>query len=230
MNLIKRMIKNPIKLFLLLIITVTTLSLKAQLSIGARGGINYASVDFYPRVAQDYIITNHYGAVLRYISEPHFGIQIEANYTERGWRQIFYKVDDYIQRKTNYIEMPVMTHFYLGKNRFRVFLNGGFALSYALSAELDSLRKGNSGVVNYKFDNEVDKRFEFGVLGGGGVEFKYGQHCFLLEGRYYLGLTNLREPVDAEVIDYARNTVINISLTYLFTINPRKWMKPDRNE
>lgn len=205
-----------LKIRLLIILLFAATYASAQFSVGAKGGLSWARVAFFPRMSQDYAMVKHGGLVLRYISEPHFGIQTEFNYAQKGWHQIFKNSTNYYERIIDYAEMPILAHGYFGSDKLRIFLNAGLALSYAMSASYNSRVDEITIEKEYKFDNDIDNRFEFGIMFGGGVEYKIKSHSIFIDARYSYSLTNLRELEDAQEIDYARNTYFNISLGYLY--------------
>ena len=82
------------KLLVLLIIFLFTIAAKAQpkdfkteLYIGAKGGMTFSKVRFYPSIVESFLQGNTGGIVFRLISEPHIGFQVEVNYTQKGWNE-----------------------------------------------------------------------------------------------------------------------------------------------
>ena len=70
------------------------------------------------------------GLILQYLSQRQLGIQLEVNYRQRG---LLASTSAYrVSRQQDYLEIPFMTHFALGKKSFRVVLNLGSYLSFLL--------------------------------------------------------------------------------------------------
>ena len=71
--------------------------------------------------------------LLRTITEPHLGIQLEANYLKRGWTEKFILSGDY-KRNQEILTVPVMTHIYFGKQtKTRLQFVIGPYIAYLLS-------------------------------------------------------------------------------------------------
>ena len=60
---------------------------KYELYLGAKGGITFSQVRFYPNVQTSFLEGNTGGLIFRMISEPHIGFQIEFNYIQKGWQE-----------------------------------------------------------------------------------------------------------------------------------------------
>ncbi len=193
----------------------------SQFAVGVRAGANWSKVDFYPKIPQEYYLGNHYGMLIRYISEPHFGIQVEANITRRGWRELKAK-KQYYQRSFQTLEIPILTHINIGKKKLHLILNGGFDLTYLRSSEEELFIKDEKISRKYEFIDKIDKRYGYGLLFGGGLEYLTKIGCFQIEGRYYLGLTDIIKPENARKTDYARNRVIQLTMAYVWAFKQKK--------
>ncbi|MBP1637938.1 MAG: hypothetical protein H6Q18_727, partial [Bacteroidetes bacterium] len=74
-----------------------------EIYIGATGGMNGSLVSFNPTVNQSMPLIGYNGGLsFRYITEKHFGLQIEANYSQRGWTES----NGLYSRRADYIELP----------------------------------------------------------------------------------------------------------------------------
>jgi hypothetical protein len=87
------------------------------------------------RLSQDIKISYAGGLVLQYIHDPHKGFQAEFNYSQKGWSQLVDTLGNTFSTTLNYVEVPLMAHAYLGKNKVRYFLNAGPYVGYLLSYE-----------------------------------------------------------------------------------------------
>jgi len=79
-----------ILLFPMLVLFIPNLGAQDQFKsttyIGISAGASISRVAFSPVVIhQGLVISNSVGLVFRHISEPHIGLQIEVNYTGKGW-------------------------------------------------------------------------------------------------------------------------------------------------
>ena len=65
----------------------------------------------------------------------------------------------------------------------------------------------------------IDRKFDYGILGGAGVEFIIRRkHSIMLEGRYYFGLGNIYKDSKRDFFAASRNQSIEISLKYMIRV------------
>lgn len=203
---------------------------KPQLKIGVGAGPVFATLDFDPSVPQTTNQGFSAGVSARYISEKHLGIGAELNYTQRGWTEDFsettYPEHSY-SRTLNYIELPILTHIYFG-NKVRFILNLGPQISYMfsdsskmneeLSSHIDAvLAKDPNFPIGIQYKS-LDSNFDYGLLGGLGIEFDTGVGSFNLEGRYYFGLGDSFDNSRSSSSNFSRSAHRYIAgkLTYYF--------------
>lgn len=201
---------------------------QSELSWGVNGGVSMSSVSFNPRIPQSKLRQGVGGLSARYISEKHFGIQCELNYSQRGWKEMYPdSVNRHYSRSLAYLELPVLTHIYFetGK-RGRIIFNLGPQIGYFLSQkELESnIDKNKDKTPNYVMS--IQNRFDWGLCFGGGFEFRTDIGNFILDGRYYFGLSdifdNSKIVKNPETVAFnfaaSSNQVICVKLTYLFKL------------
>lgn len=205
---------------------------KNQLYLGLGGGGASVKMDFVPHLPQELKIGYQGGVAAKYISEKNLGLIVELNYSQRGWAEE-YEIDpdseldlDYsYSRNLNYLEIPFLTHLYFGK-RFRFIFNLGPQISLLLNDKQiigETLADNESLLANsvqYSPITEM-RRFDYGLLGGVGVELNLGIGTFDLEGRYYFGLGDLFENRRSENAFFARSAhrIIEAKLTYYIKVN-----------
>ncbi len=174
---------------------------KPQFKFGVGAGAVFTSIDFISKVPQNSSQGLSGGVSVRYISEKHLGVLAELNYTQRGWTEDFSEEprnpDHAYSRTLNYVELPLMTHIYFGE-KFKFILNLGPQFSYmfsdkktmndALSSHVESEYAKDPDTPIFLQYETIDNKFDYGLLGGLGVEFDTGLGSFVLEGRYYFGL------------------------------------------
>lgn len=161
------------------------------------------------------------GLTVRYLSEKNFGVQAELNYTQRGWSETL-SANDTVAYKhgLSYVELPLMTHIYfdMGK-RARVVFNLGPQLGYFLSEDIDVKEyhptQPDAELHEY-YRMKVQHKFDYGIAGGGGVEVRSGIGSFILEGRYYFGLSDIFNNSKADLFGSSGNQVISVRFTYLY--------------
>jgi hypothetical protein len=182
---------------------------KPRSYLGIIQGVNFSRVDFQTAGIYQTFRTGYSGGIFfRYVSEPIAGIQIELNYTEKGWLADFGSSEYYNGRLT-YVEMPFMTHITLGKRKLFFILNLGPYISYMLTGEIET---------NSDYPTGIDNRFGFGYCGATGIGFHTGIGTFQFEGRYLNSLTNFFNTSTTTEFYASRNQVINISLVYMIKL------------
>lgn len=200
------------------------------LYVGFGGGALTSSVDFVPSILQKTNLGIHGGLSAKYISEKHLGVILELNYAQRGWSEDYEENPEYIYNRTlNYLEIPFMTHIYFGRKVRFVFNAGpqiGFLLGHSsqMSDELKSYVNQTQEQVDFNFGAQYDndlKKFDYGIIGGAGVEIKSGVGSFQLEGRYYFGLGDVfesRKSKDNFFFHRSAHRIIEGKLSYYFKL------------
>lgn len=64
----------------------------------------------------------------------------------------------------------------------------------------------------------VEKKFDWGLCGGPGLEIRTGAGSFLLEGRYYYALGDIYGNQKKDPFPKSASQVISVKLTYLFPL------------
>lgn len=198
---------------------------KQEWSIGAGGGVNFSKVSFMPKVEQNMLMSYHGGITLRWISQKNLGLVAEVNFTQQGWDEnILINEENPVKyeykRTIQYVEIPFMTHIYLGTKRVRFFLNIGPKIGYAISESTSqNINGAEIGGIVYQHDRPIDHKFDWGVCGGPGFELRTGAGSFLLEGRYYYALGDLYGNLKKDYFSKSSEQVISVKLSYLFNLS-----------
>lgn len=219
------------------LLCLVSLSAHAQLqderrnfSIGVNGGVNLSNVSFDPSIKQGKLIGPNIGVTARYISEKYFkmicGIQMEVNYSQRGWKEnIEDDSGDTYQRTMNYIEIPLMAHLAFGKDKghgVRFVINLGPQIGFLLSENekrsdpWHPSQRPNG--VNEQYGKMAENKFDYGIIGGGGLEARTGIGNFILEARYYFGLSDFYNSTKKDFFSRSAHSYIGAKLTYLFDL------------
>lgn len=202
-----------------------------NLAIGVNGGINMSQVDFMPKIKQESHNGMSMGFTARYMCEKYFnmicGIQAEINYSQRGWSE---KIEDgsnnTYSRTMNYLEVPLLAHLAFGKDaldkgmkffvnmgpQFSVFLNE----SEEMSDNWDVSARPN-GIIQ-QYGKKVENNFDYGITGGLGMELSTKVGHFLLEGRYYYGLSDFWGSTKKDDFSRSGHSYMGVRMTYLFDI------------
>lgn len=221
-----------------LLVWFFSLPVKAQLgeerhnfSIGVNAGLNMSSVSFEPSIKQNKQNGMAFGATARYMSEKYFkmmcGIQAELNYSQRGWNEkIEDGSNDTYNRTMNYLEIPLLAHLAFGKDSqekgMKFFINMGPQIAFFLNETENMSEKWNPDYrpngVTQQYGKMVENKFDYGILGGAGLELSTGIGHFLLEGRYYYGLSDFYKSTKKDDFGRSGHSYLGVRLTYLFDI------------
>ena len=203
---------------------------RQNFAVGFNGGININSVSFSPTVRQKSLMGINGGLTARYISEKYFsmicGIQAEVNYSQRGWKEIIEDgTEDTYHRAMNYLEVPLLAHLAFGKDRgngVRFVLNLGPQIGFLINEkEYKSAAwhpEDRPYGVNVQYDKAAENKFDYGIIGGGGVEIRTGIGHFVAEARYYFGLSDFFNSTKKDYFSRSAHSYITAKLTYLFDI------------
>ena len=195
---------------------------KQELAAGASFGVNFFSTSFMPKVPCKMKLGFNGGGTIRWITEPHLGLQAELNFTQSGWQEKFDEKPQFKYSRTiNYIEMPFMSHIYFGSKRVHVFINLGPKIGFAIGEKTESNLNGENPNPNRPDEQHtlgVEKKFDWGICGGPGIEIRTGIGSFLLEGRYYYALGNIFNSRKEDPFSKSAGQVIFAKLTYLIPL------------
>ena len=228
---IKKWIVSALACFLTLPIMAQLGEERSNLAVGVNLGMNMTKVDFSPRIKQKSHNGMALGVTARYMCEKYFnmmcGIQAEINYTQRGWKE---DIDDGSEntysRTMNYIEVPLLAHLAFGKDALdkgvKFFINMGPQVAYFLSEKEKMSEEWNPAYrpngVNQQYGKWVENKFDYGILGGMGLELSTKAGHFLLEGRYYYGLADFWGSSKKDEFGRSGHSYMGVKLTYLFDI------------
>ena len=203
-------------LFLFLSITASAQTIlldRPEIFIGTSQGITVSQLVFNPSVRQDWLFGYNGGIAFRYIAERNLGLQIELNYSQRGWKER----DNLYARRLNYIELPFLAYISSGGERVSVFLTIGPKASWLLSEEV---LFNNSDNTDMRHTDPIANRFDYGATLGGGIQFMAGRQIFSLELRanYSLSTTFSNDRLHSR---YAFSNNINaaLNLAWMMRVN-----------
>ena len=226
--------------FLILMFATTALwgqvgEFRSALAIGVNGGYALNKVSFNPTIKQKYHGGMTAGITLRYTCEKYFSmlcaVQAEVNFAQMGWKENIETSTDTYSRTVNYIQVPLLARLSFGrevKGAMGYLVLGpqlGFYLSDSdkrtgeWSPATLGLRPNN---VTEQYDLKIQNKFEYGITGGLGLEVntRRAGH-FMLEGRYYFGLSNLFHD-GKDTFGRSANGAIVAKVSYLFDVFSRK--------
>ncbi len=232
------MIKLKLTLSAFIICCLCSLSASAQMgdarhniSVGINGGANYSTVSFQKhRVKQKGLISPTFGVTARYISEKYFamicGLQVELNYSQLGWDKKFEFADGTENKdkgythKLNYLQLPFLAHLAFGKEYgAQFFLNIGPQIGYMISDSYSHKGLSATELEIEEYGKAIQNKFDYGIIGGAGVEIRTRKlGSFIIEGRYYYGLSDFYNSAKKDYFSRSSHNTITGKITYLFDI------------
>ena len=69
-----------------------------------------------------------------------------------------------------------------------------------------------------QYGMSIERKFDYGITGGAGIELNTRIGHFMLEGRYYYGLSDIFDNSKTDVFARSNNGTIVVKLTYLVDI------------
>lgn len=189
-------------------------------SLGANSGMNISSVNFNPIVKQKTTIGIAGGIMAKYLSDPGLGIQLEANFTQKGWTENRDTLGSY-SRSLNYLEIPLMSHFEIGKKKNKVIINVGPFVSFLVSQKENINIIDTIGISDH-YGAKLDNTIEFGLVGSIGYLRTTNKGDFLLEARFNQSLNGIFNSNNAELFPVSQNQVIGIRLCYFMNFTKKE--------
>ena len=193
---------------------------KHELYVGGSFGMTFSYVSFMPRVQHGFLRGYSFGGTILWNTEKNLGLLAEINFSQQGWKESF--TDDpqyYYERRTNYVEIPFLTHIYFGGKHVKAFINLGpkigFFLNESTSENLNGAKPNSTNIQHYLY---VEKYIDWGLCGGPGIEFRTPIGNFQLEGRYYYALGNIYNSRKQDPFSKSAYQIMSAKITYLFRI------------
>lgn len=202
---------------------------RRNFAVGINGGINLNSVSFSPTVKQKNLTGINGGVTARYISEKYFGMicgaQVEINFSQHGWDEYD---EDYptlgYTRTMNYAEIPFLAHLAFGKDRgMQFFIHAGPQIGFLLNNDWKIKGDWNNTTSSAYITVEqhrkpIDNKFDYGIAGGAGIELRTKIGNFVVEGRYYYGLSDFYNSSKRDFFSRSAHEVITAKIAYLFDL------------
>lgn len=220
------------KLFIIsILIIIVSIKLSAQTddfipshAFGIKQGINSSSVSFSPGIKQSTTLGYIGGLVYKYQNDMYsngwiFGLQIELNYTQKGWTEDLDTINNSYSRKLDYIELPFITHIVIGKRpKLKYYINLGTSFAYFLS-EKENVEVNNELYRREYYEKEVENYFDYSGLGEIGITYNTGIGEFQAGVRYQLTFTDLFKTTSETIFENSQNQMWSFSITYFFLGN-----------
>ncbi|MCR5695638.1 MAG: PorT family protein [Marinilabiliaceae bacterium] len=216
------------KLILIVALLGVMNSVHAQWRIGATAGFDWN----HYKIDNHYMTDWHYegkkgltlGVASQYGFNDWLALRAEVNYTQKNHRQFRtgQLSDTDYDTKNSYLQMPIMSSFSFGGEKLRGFMNlgiyGGYWLSSAIKGSFFSPLTFEKTNVDEKveFVSDRDQRFDFGAVGGVGLEYKIGEHwAAQIETRCYYSTISTQKDYMA-IKDPKYNTTIGVQAAFFY--------------
>lgn len=211
---------------------------RRDFAIGVNGGYVMNKATFDPTIKQAYHGGMTGGLTMRYICEKYFAmycaIQAEVNYAQMGWKETVNDFPDYYNRTVNYFQIPVLARLGFGKEVKGVMAylvlgpQIGFYNSDS-SKQTDNWLTNREGTFTAQYE-AIQNKFEYGLTGGLGIEIntRHAGH-FMIEGRYYFGLSDMFHNGKKDFFGRSANGAIIAKASYLFDVVKTKKKQPTTN-
>ena len=214
---------------LLTLALLTALVAQAQWRVGVTGGADYNVYAMDKQYLDDYRIDGRWGVTLgvtgQYDINDWLGVRADLNWTQKNYRKHRIVLDkmDY-KYQNDYLQLPVMASFSVGGQQLRGFCNLGVYGGYWLNSHREGSDFNNFGeyAITFSekvaFDDDVDQRWDCGLLGGVGVEYRITPHwAAQAEVRYYYSTTSTtKQYMQKKDYRYNSTTAIQIGVNYCF--------------
>ena len=205
------------------------LAAHAQWRVGVTGGATYNVFSMDKQYLTDYQIDGRWGITLGVSGQYDFnnwlGVRADLNWTQKNYRKhrVILSQMDYRYRN-DYLQLPVMASFSVGGEKLRGFCNLGVYGGYWLNSHQEGSDYNNIGYYTMPFSEKVefnterDQRWDFGFLGGIGLEYRITPHwAAQAEVRYYYStVSTTKQYMRVKDYRYNNTTAIQLGAYYIF--------------
>ena len=217
------------KIILLILAFLIPLGAHAQWSVGVTGGMSYNMFSMDKQYLTDNRVDGQWGATMgvsgQYDINDWLAVRAGLNLTQKNYRQhrvVLTGVD--CRHQNDYLQLPVMASFRFGGQKLRGLFHlgvyGGYWLQGYLEGNEYNLFDEKTLQVSeaVQFNPDRDQRWDFGYLGGVGLEYCIARHWAVRAESlvYYSVISTTRQYM--RVKDYRYNTTVALQLgvSYLF--------------
>lgn len=217
------------KIYITLLLCILVIGSEAQnefrprFAIGGSFGTTFSSVTFIPKIKNSMLMGYTGGLMGRFDSEKNVGLQVELNLNQQGWDETFEDPKYQYSRTLTYIDIPFLTHIYMGSKRVKFFLNLGPKIGYLIGEKSEQQNiDDQTGTITEQHGMKVQNKFDWGLCGGPGLELRTGIGYFLLEGRYYYALGDFFKSRRVDFFGKSASQVISVKVSYLIPLGRKK--------
>ncbi len=208
---------------LLLAMMMMGQSCLSQIYLGAKAGASFSTLLlqehrndlFNPRLNDETKLGFIVGGIVQFFAQPHAGLQAELNLVQKGWTELLDTTSTF-STTLNYLEFPVMTHFYLGKGKTRWHINLGPSIGLLLGYSESEFDPELEDAISFRMTEENRKNFSVGIQGGGGINRRTPYGHFQLDFTYSLSFSNIfQNPGGVRVPDRSLPSYMGLTLAWM---------------
>jgi hypothetical protein len=191
-----------------------------EMYLGAHAGVKASTMLFNPEVKQLDILHSPFspnvGFVFRYAEHKVCALQVECNYLQKGWAEVY--DESVYKRHLHYLQIPFLMHLNFGKKNFRAFFNFGPQIGVCV-ADTYSLSTPGNIQLDKKQHQPIDNLFDWGAVAGLGCYYKVKDiGVFQLEARFHFSLGGVFDVGQLEYYKMANPMGISLNLGYLWEL------------
>ncbi len=193
--------------------------------VGIKAGYNYGTAAFGHALQRINIVEGynpgiHVGLIGINYMEKNIGLQVELNYTQKGWAQLFDNNAPKFVTDLNYIEMPMYMNVYIGRKKTRMYFNLGIYAEYLIGVKASAIPTDTQGYDFYPYDSSRDRKFGYGMIAGGGFYRDFSFGTILIQGAFSYGISNVLDPVteDSGIPDLSNLITSSVSVAYMIKL------------
>lgn len=202
---------------------------RPEVFLGVHGGVKASTMLFNPSVKTVDImqspLSGNGGIVFRYAEHKVCALQVECNYAQHGWSEV-YGSEALSQvlytRRLHYIQVPFLMHLGFGRKGFRGFFNLGPQIGFCV-ADQSYWSNTNALQQNQLQHQPIDNKFDWGAAAGLGCYYKSQKAgVFQLEARFHFSLGGAFDVGQLEHFKMANPMGISLNLGYLWEFKKNK--------
>lgn len=216
------------KILLSVAFLMLTMVAHAQWRVGATFGATSNHYRMDRQYMSDYRVNDRWGVTLGITGQYDFnswlGVRADLNWTQKNHRMLRDRVQMDYKYTNNYLQLPVMASFSFGGQKLRGFCNLGVYGGYWLTSNYDGVDYTTLNYTSYQvkghvdFNDDRDQRWDCGLVGGIGMEYRFAHHWGAqVEVRYYYSTTSVQKQY-MSVKDYRYNSTLALQtgISYFF--------------
>ncbi len=190
-----------------------------KLWIGLGGGTHLEEMIFIPKVQQKLHIGKLGSFMLRWDVENHCSLQLEANYSEQGWTEVYDDQAKSFGRNLVHVQVPMLTHLYLEKKNARFFVNLGPQLGYLMGDKITHSAGDFTEAEALRHQMPVVNKFSWGLTGGLGAGYVVGRRFIVeAEARFNYNFNDIFSTKRSDPYGQASEMWVSARLNFLFLL------------